>query len=38
MNRRHAKVTEWGLSHVSIRKGDTTLDIGCGGGATIARL
>jgi ubiquinone/menaquinone biosynthesis C-methylase UbiE len=31
-------VTEWGLSHVSIQKRDTILDVGCGGGATIARL
>jgi len=38
MNRRHAKVTEWGLSHVSVRKDDTVLDVGCGGGATVARL
>jgi ubiquinone/menaquinone biosynthesis C-methylase UbiE len=38
MNRRHSRVTEWGLSHVSIQKRDTILDVGCGGGATIARL
>jgi ubiquinone/menaquinone biosynthesis C-methylase UbiE len=38
MNRRHAKVTEWGLTHVSIRSRDTILDIGCGGGKTVARL
>ena len=38
MNRRHAKVTEWGLGHVSIGRDDTILDIGCGGGKTIARL
>ena len=38
MNRRHAKVTEWGLQHIAIRSGDTILDIGCGGGRTIARL
>jgi ubiquinone/menaquinone biosynthesis C-methylase UbiE len=38
MNRRHLRVTEWGLSHVLIRKDDTILDVGCGGGATIARL
>jgi len=38
MNRRHSKVTEWGLSDVPIREGDTILDIGCGGGGTIRRL
>lgn len=38
MNRRHSKVTEWGLTHVSIRSGDTILDAGCGGGMTVARL
>jgi ubiquinone/menaquinone biosynthesis C-methylase UbiE len=38
MNRRHSKVTEWGLAHVSIRKRDTILDVGCGGGRTVARL
>jgi ubiquinone/menaquinone biosynthesis C-methylase UbiE len=38
MNRRHSAVTEWGLSHVSIQKHDTILDVGCGGGATITRL
>jgi ubiquinone/menaquinone biosynthesis C-methylase UbiE len=38
MNRRHSKVTEWGLTHVSIRSRDTILDLGCGGGMTVARL
>ena len=38
MNRRHSKVTEWGLKHVPIRNRDTILDVGCGGGMTIARL
>ena len=38
MNRRHSKVTEWGLKHVSIQSRDTILDVGCGGGMTIARL
>ena len=38
MNRRHAKVTEWGLGHIAIQPGDTILDVGCGGGRTIARL
>jgi SAM-dependent methyltransferase len=38
MNRRHSKVTEWGLKHISIQSHDTILDVGCGGGMTIARL
>ncbi len=38
MNRRHSRVTQWGLSHVSIRSRDTVLDVGCGGGRTVARL
>ena len=38
MNSRHGKVTDWGLSHVSIDKGATVLDVGCGGGKTITKL
>jgi len=38
MNRRHSKLTEWGLTHVSIHSRDTVLDVGCGGGMTVARL
>ena len=38
MNYRHAKVTEWGLTHVSVQNRDTILDVGCGGGKTVARL
>ncbi|MBZ5723557.1 MAG: methyltransferase domain-containing protein [Acidobacteriia bacterium] len=38
MNRRHSKVTAWGLKHVSIQNRDTILDVGCGGGRTVARL
>jgi ubiquinone/menaquinone biosynthesis C-methylase UbiE len=38
MNRRHSKVTEWGLAHVSVRNHDMVLDLGCGGGMTVARL
>lgn len=38
MNRHHSKLTDWGLSHVSIGKSDTILDVGCGGGRTINKL
>ena len=38
MNIGHSKVTLWGLSHVSINKDHTILDIGCGGGKTINTL
>jgi SAM-dependent methyltransferase len=38
MNRRHSKLTEWGLKHVSIQGRETVLDVGCGGGRTITRL
>jgi ubiquinone/menaquinone biosynthesis C-methylase UbiE len=38
MNSRHSKVTDWGLSHASIRKQDIILDVGCGGGRTVSKL
>ena len=38
MNSRHSKVTDWGLSHISIEKHDTILDVGCGGGRTVSKL
>jgi cyclopropane fatty-acyl-phospholipid synthase-like methyltransferase len=38
MNRRHSKLTDWGLAHVTVRSGDTVLDVGCGGGNTVAKL
>ena len=38
MNRSHGGVTAWGLQHVTISPAATVLDIGCGGGRTIARL
>jgi SAM-dependent methyltransferase len=38
MNKRHSGVTDWGLEHVRIVKSDIILDMGCGGGRTIAKL
>jgi ubiquinone/menaquinone biosynthesis C-methylase UbiE len=38
MNRHHSKLTDWGLSHVSIKMNDKILDVGCGGGRTIDKL
>jgi ubiquinone/menaquinone biosynthesis C-methylase UbiE len=38
MNVRHSKLTDWGLSHITIGEQDTVLDIGCGGGRTVNKL
>lgn len=38
MNSRHSKVTDWGLSKITIRKQDIILDVGCGGGRTVGKL
>jgi SAM-dependent methyltransferase len=38
MNSRHSKVTDWGLSNVSMRTSDIILDVGCGGGRTVNKL
>ena len=38
MNINHSKLTDWGLSHISIGKHDTILDVGCGGGGTVHKL
>jgi ubiquinone/menaquinone biosynthesis C-methylase UbiE len=38
MNSRHSKLTDWGLSHVSVKGSDTILDVGCGGGKTLSKL
>lgn len=35
---RHENLAVWGLSHVSVASDAQVLDIGCGGGANIARL
>ena len=38
MNARHSGVTDWGLSHVTVNKNFTILDVGCGGGRTASKL
>jgi SAM-dependent methyltransferase len=38
MNVRHARLTNWGLSHVRLEPTFTMLDVGCGGGRTIDTL
>jgi SAM-dependent methyltransferase len=38
MNRSHGPLTAWGLSHVTVGRTYTILDMGCGGGRTIQTL
>jgi SAM-dependent methyltransferase len=38
MNTSHGPLTKWGLEHVRIEPAFRMLDVGCGGGRTIARL
>lgn len=38
MNSSHSPVTNWGLSHITVGKQFTILDVGCGGGATVNKL
>ena len=38
MNRSHADVTNWALGHIDFSGASRALDIGCGGGATMARM
>ena len=38
MNESHARLVDWGLGHLVLRPGDMVLDIGCGGGNTLARM
>jgi SAM-dependent methyltransferase len=38
MNRGHSGLTQWGLGRLEIRRDATVLDVGCGGGRTIATL
>jgi ubiquinone/menaquinone biosynthesis C-methylase UbiE len=38
MNASHSKLTDWGLSQISIEKHGAILDVGCGGGRTVSKL
>lgn len=38
MNKGHSKMTDWGLAQISIEKGFTILDVGCGGGRTVHKM
>ena len=38
MNEHHSAVTDWALGFLDIRENSRALDIGCGGGATLAKL
>lgn len=38
MNYGHSSISQWGLSHLKVKKDTRILDIGCGGGANIKRL
>ena len=38
MNESHAHLVDWGLGYLALHSADTVLDIGCGGGNTLARM
>ncbi|MEG0377694.1 MAG: DUF896 domain-containing protein [Eubacterium sp.] len=38
MNESHAEMTSWALDELPLKKMDTVLDVGCGGGAALKRL
>ena len=38
MNKGHSKLTDWALSFLKINRNDNILDVGCGGGKTVAKL
>jgi len=38
MNEGHSRLTDWGLEHVRVEKNFSVLDVGCGGGRTVAKL
>jgi ubiquinone/menaquinone biosynthesis C-methylase UbiE len=38
MNVSHSRLTDWGMSHLSLSERDIILDVGCGGGETVRKL
>src|SRR5262245_4009863 len=38
MNQRHGALTDWALARVAVAEDAVVLDVGCGGGRTIAKL
>ena len=38
MNRGHAAMAHWGMSHLKVEKHHSVLDVGCGGGANVKVL
>lgn len=38
MNKGHSELTDWALGFVQIKRNDTVLDVGCGGGKTVSKL
>lgn len=38
MNKGHSELTDWALAHIDIKRNHNALDVGCGGGKTVAKL
>ena len=38
MNEHHSAVTDWALGFLDVKEDSKALDIGCGGGATLAKI
>lgn len=38
MNEHHSEVTDWSLEYLELKENSRVLDIGCGGGATLAKM
>ena len=38
MNKSHSRLTDWGLTHVTVEPRFVVLDVGCGGGRTVSKL
>jgi ubiquinone/menaquinone biosynthesis C-methylase UbiE len=38
MNKSHSTLTDWGLTHITVKSRFTVLDVGCGGGRTVSKL